>query len=263
MERFHQHNEIEFGILDSGSHEAYFGGQLRRIPTRRVACGWAMIPHRALGGDCTSYLINLPLPWFLSRGLPAPFVEAMLHGTWFFDPRPDNGEDDVRRFVRWHGDINGDDERRRSAALLEIEARLLRLALELECAGALDARPASDKAHAESSASAAELGKVEQMAAYIATHYRSKLKMEEVARDVGLHPKYAMQLFRRSCGITLWHYLTQQRLWHAQRLLATGDLAMVEVAREAGFGSDSQFYATFKRHCGVSPREYRTQVAGR
>ena len=258
MENFHQHNEIEFGILDSGSHRAYFGGALTDIPTRRICCGWAMIPHRALGTEaCTSYVVTLPLSWFLSRNFPDRFSSAILHGCWLFGPDAGDGEEDVRRFLRWHYDINSGNEWRTRATLLEIEARLLRLASELDDAGTLTG---SDALSLGASTTATELGKVERMAAYVATHYRCDLKMAEVAHDVNLHEKYAMQLFRRTCGVTLWQYLTQHRLWHAQRLLATTGLPMIEVAYQAGFGSDSQFYAVFKRQCQISPRQYRASL---
>ena len=99
------------------------------------------------------------------------------------------------------------------------------------------------------------------MAAYIATHYRENLRMADVAREVGLHENYAMQLFRRSCGVTLLQHVTQHRIWHAQRLLMTTDLQMVEIAHNVGFGSDSRFYAIFKRVCGITPRRF-SQIKG-
>jgi transcriptional regulator GlxA family with amidase domain len=58
---------------------------------------------------------------------------------------------------------------------------------------------------------------------------------------------------------TLIDYLTQHRVSHAQRLLATTDRKIVHVALESGFGSISRFNDAFRRGCGCSPREYRQQ----
>ena len=57
--------------------------------------------------------------------------------------------------------------------------------------------------------------------------------------------------------MTLREYLTQQRLSQAQRLLATTDSKVVDVAFASGFGSVSQFYDVFTRYCGQSPNHFR------
>jgi transcriptional regulator GlxA family with amidase domain len=54
-------------------------------------------------------------------------------------------------------------------------------------------------------------------------------------------------------------YLTQYRVAHAQRLLVTTDLPVLEIALACGFNSLSRFYAAFKKICGRSPRTYRQE----
>src|SRR5262249_46352932 len=136
------------------------------------------------------------------------------------------------------------------AVLLEMEARLLRLALTLP------AKTAGSRArHAMLSDSG--LSKVERMACYIAQHYTDPLTVEDIGALVKLHPNYAMNLFRRTFGTTLIEYLTQHRVSHAQRLLATSDQKIVDVAFASGFGSISRFNEAFRRACKCSPRQYR------
>jgi len=53
--------------------------------------------------------------------------------------------------------------------------------------------------------------------------------------------------------------LTQHRVSHAQRLLATTDDLIIDVALNAGFGSLSRFHDAFKRWCGCPPKQYRKQ----
>jgi len=74
-----------------------------------------------------------------------------------------------------------------------------------------------------------------------------------------LHPNYAMGLFKRGVGTTLVDYITKHRVSHAQRLLATTDIKIVEVALSSGFASMSRFNAAFRKECGCPPREYRRQ----
>ena len=98
------------------------------------------------------------------------------------------------------------------------------------------------------------------MVRYIATHYAEPIKSSDIARAADLHMTYAMGLFRRTCGVTFGQYVTQHRIWHAQRLLATTDAMINDIADEAGFGSVSQFHAVFKRCCGIAPHAYRASL---
>ncbi len=97
--------------------------------------------------------------------------------------------------------------------LLELEARLLRLAHSSV------ARAPSREPRRRLASSSAELTKVEQMAGLIARRYTQPLTVEEIGRHVGLHPNYAMGLFKRSIGTTIIDYVTKHRVSHAQRLL--------------------------------------------
>ena len=101
------------------------------------------------------------------------------------------------------------------------------------------------------------LNKVEQMACFIAQNYTEKLTVQQIGEFVKLHPNYAMNLFQKTFGSTLINYLTQHRISHAQRLLATTTQTVTEIAFQSGFLSISRFNEAFRRACGCSPREYR------
>lgn len=101
------------------------------------------------------------------------------------------------------------------------------------------------------------LNRVEQMACYIAQHYTEPLTAEQISQSAGLHPNYAMALFKKALGITLIDCVTQHRVSHAQRLLATTDEKIIEVALNSGFSSLSRFHDAFKKSCACSPKEYR------
>ena len=95
------------------------------------------------------------------------------------------------------------------------------------------------------------------MACLIAQRYTEALTVDDIGQAVGLHPNYAMSLFKKAFGTTLIEYLTHHRVSHAQRLLATTDEKIVEVAFDSGFNSISRFNEAFRRACGCSPRDYR------
>ncbi len=97
------------------------------------------------------------------------------------------------------------------------------------------------------------------MALFIAQHYTERLTAEQISQAARLHPNYAMALFKKALGITLIDCVTQHRVSHAQRLLATTDKKIIEVAMNCGFASLSRFHEAFKKSCGCSPKEYRTK----
>ncbi len=74
-------------------------------------------------------------------------------------------------------------------------------------------------------------GKAEGMARYIADHYAEPLRLADIAAAVALHPNYAMGLFRVTFGMSVVAYLTQYRVAVAQRLLATTDAPVLDIAR--------------------------------
>lgn len=78
-----------------------------------------------------------------------------------------------------------------------------------------------------------------------------------------MHPASATKLFKKICGMSLMTYITQHRIFHAQRLLFSSDMKIIDVALESGYQSASRFYAAFKEHCGVSPQEFRRSVKTR
>lgn len=244
MPRPDRHNEIEMNLLLSGSLTYLLGGRRTTIEAGRIAMFWAAIPHQIVGreGRRSYFVVTLPLGWFLAAGLPAEFAQAVLKGEIVIDSQP--METDAAHFGQWEADLRMKDETRERAALLEIQARLLRMALTLPN-------------HPKSRAPDPKLSRADQIACHIAQNYHTPLTADSIARANGLHPNYAMNLFRQAFGTTMSDFIVQHRISHAQRLLVTTDEPVVEIALASGFQSMSRFNEAFKRACGCSPRAYR------
>ncbi len=105
------------------------------------------------------------------------------------------------------------------------------------------------------------LDKVELIARYVAEHCTEPIQASDIGKVVDLHPDYAAALFRKSFGMTLSQFLAENRVSHAQYLLATTDTKILDVALQCGYQSVSRFNAVFKTLCGCTPREYRAQHA--
>lgn len=254
MRRPDHHNEIELNFIESGSVTYLLGGNKVTIDAGRLTAFWAAIPHQVIdfGANTAYYVATIPLPWFLQWPLPVHFSQGLMQGNVMSDPGSRGVHPDHQLFAAWERDLATKDEALAKIVVLEMQARVARLSLNFPPAR----RPESKSARAVRPVREG-LNRVERMACYIAQHYTDELTVQDIAQHVQLHPNYAMNLFQRTFGTTLIHYLTQHRVSHAQRLLATSDHSIADIAFNSGFNSISRFNDAFRRACGCSPRDYR------
>lgn len=255
MQLPHCHDDIELNFVETGSLIYLFGEKKVRVETGQLALFWATMPHQLIEfpADTRMYWLHLPLASFLRWQLPAPLNDAILNGQLLVDRERVNVERDRVLFDQWNEDLESGLPVQSGIVLLEIEARLRRLALKAP----LETIPKEEVTLRKSSQAP---GKVEQMASFILANYTGPLKIEQIAHEVGLHTNYAMTLFRQAYGMTMNQYIVRYRVLHAQRLLATTDRKILEIALEAGFESLSGFYAAFENICEVTPRQYRASL---
>lgn len=252
MTENHSHSDIEINYLEDGELTYLIHGQRVKIPTRKLIIFWAAIPHQLLESSVKNmHWITIPLTWFLQWQLPEDFTRTLLNGTLVIEPTllPADFEH-VSEWTEMIESIPVDDEKRK-IALLEIEARLRRIALEFQTL---------KKAGSKNISSINNPTKVEQMAEYIAGHYTQSIQVKDIAAKAGLNMNYASVLYRKTLGISLMESVIHHRLWHSQRLLTTTHKKMIDIAFESGFGSVSRFYEAFTRQFKTSPRKYRASV---
>ncbi len=254
MPETHWHSHVEVNYLAAAAMTYAIGGREVEVPSRRIALFWAAVPHQvvAVGDDSEIAIAYLPLQEFMRWPLPLGFRHAVLHGDFVVADRGEAA--DAADFARWQRDCQSGDGRMVQQALAEIHLRLKRMALSgWGVAGAADVAW-----QAPDGPSSRGLTHVEAMATFIAANYEDPIRIEDIANHVGLHPNYAMNLFKRLVGMPVSHYLTRHRLSHAQALLADTDRKILDVAMECGFGSLSRFYEAFRCRFGVTPKQYRS-----
>lgn len=257
MRRPDHHNEIELNMLTKGWVTYLFGGRKVKMAADQLCVFWAAIPHQIVEfAEGTRYFVaTIPLAWFLQCRLPERFMQPLLRGEVMTESLEGRLRQDQDLFGQWEIDLQKPDEDSRHVVMLEMEARLRRMIARLPAATA-----AGDSAKSRVRAAAlhgGELNKVERMACLIAQRYTEQLTVAAIGKEVGLHPNYAMGLFKKAFGTTLIDYITHHRISHAQRLLATTDEKIVDLAFSSGFNSISRFNEAFRRACGCTPRDYR------
>lgn len=250
MDTAHQHDDLEINFIAEGGTMLYlFGGEPVEIGPGSVAAFWAAVPHQLVANSVTrAHWVHVPFATFLGWGLPTALVGRLLSGVPLIAPPSAAKDADDANFTQWAADLASAHPERRRILLLEVEARVRRLALDAPRDPV--PRPAvGDPA----------LRHVVTMARHIAEHFREPLTVADVAAAARLHPGYAMAHFGKIVRTTINDYLTRCRLAEGRRLLVTTELPIAAVAAESGFSSVSRFYAAFKAECGVPPAAYRRQ----
>ena len=94
--------------------------------------------------------------------------------------------------------------------------------------------------------------------AYLEEHYDRELTLEEIAAAAGISPQYLCRLFKDTCHMRPFEYLTLYRLKNAKSLLVNQEcFPLKEIAWKVGFRDISYFCTVFKRQEGMTPTEFR------
>lgn len=80
--------------------------------------------------------------------------------------------------------------------------------------------------------------------------------VEALTREVGISRAQLHRKLKEITGVSTADFIRNLRLQRAAELLAEGKVGVTQVAYDVGFGSQSHFSTVFRRHFGVSPRDY-------
>lgn len=84
--------------------------------------------------------------------------------------------------------------------------------------------------------------------------------LSALAREAAVHPAHLARAFRAHFGCSIGTFVRNRRIEAAARDLATSDATIAAVASAHGFTDQSHFTRQFRRHVGLTPREYRERV---
>ena len=98
--------------------------------------------------------------------------------------------------------------------------------------------------------------------AYLLEHLSEPIPLPELATVAGLSVSRLAHLFREQLGQTPQQFVEAQRLARAQEFLARTTRPIAVIAAEVGFETPFYFTLRFKRHTGLSPRDWRRERQG-
>lgn len=96
--------------------------------------------------------------------------------------------------------------------------------------------------------------------AYFNANLQFKLNLSRLAAQHYLSYVQFSRRFKATTGSTPQGYLTALRLKRAQTLLTESSLAINQIAKNCGFSNEYYFSNFFRKHCQLSPTQYRAIV---
>ncbi len=104
---------------------------------------------------------------------------------------------------------------------------------------------------------------VHRIKRFVYSNLDRDLSIRDVAAHVGFSESYTRAAFKQRIGISLGQFVLAVRLTHSADLLRHSDLKIGAIGEKCGFDSQLSFSRAFKRSFGVSPRDYRKNLAAK
>ena len=75
-----------------------------------------------------------------------------------------------------------------------------------------------------------------------------------------MEPRYFSKFFHDKAGICFKDWLASVRVARAKEMMAASNVTIAQTARSVGFGDLRTFERNFKKHAGMTPREFKETV---
>lgn len=253
MRSSHWHAQVEINYIVSGWGHYRMSGHEVRFSQGDLALFWGGLPHQL--DDASDDLIyaggHLPLVHFFRLRLPTNMQAQLMQGATLVTRATDAS--DALNFARWNDYARSGDPMKASMAVDELLLRIERVRFD-----AYTLLPGNESvAKAVDGLDHHSSPIVVRICDFISEHFREEIDSAEIAAAANIHPKYAMNVFKKSTGMTLNDYVNLMRLSYAQALLMQDDANVLQVAMDSGFGSLSAFNKSFRKIAGTSPSDFR------
>ncbi|OQR57000.1 helix-turn-helix domain-containing protein [Bacillus sp. CDB3] len=92
---------------------------------------------------------------------------------------------------------------------------------------------------------------------YIFTHLYEEITLSQLAGIVALNPSYLSSLFKKEIGISLGEYIQRAKIDESKNLMTFTRHSISEISTLLNFHDQSHFTKVFKKHTGVSPKQFK------
>lgn len=249
----HWHAQVEINLIMRGWVHYKMAAHDVRLDAGDMCFFWGGLPHQMddRSEDAEYAGGHLPLVHFFRLHLPADVPHRLMMGATLVTSATDDA--DHLDFRRWREYWRSGDAAMTQHAVEELLLRIERVRFAPYRLVPGDARAN----HLAGPVDQQSSGTVGRICDFINAHFLDEIESVDIAAAVGIHPKYAMSVFRRTTGMTLSEYVNLLRLSYAQAKLMKEQANVIDVAMESGFGSLSAFNKSFRKLAGMSPSDFR------
>lgn len=92
---------------------------------------------------------------------------------------------------------------------------------------------------------------------YIRTNIEKELSLQEISSFVNVHPNYLSSAFKKEVGKTLTEYINELKIAAIKQYMNYTNLSISEISYTFNFNHLTYFSRFFKKHSGLTPKEYR------
>ena len=95
---------------------------------------------------------------------------------------------------------------------------------------------------------------------YIASHIDENISVDEISFHLGISSSYLSSQFKASTGRTIIEYVNFVKLNKVKELICDKGLTLKEAGEAVGFYDEHYLSRVFKKHFGMSAREYKQSI---
>ncbi|MCF6313795.1 MAG: AraC family transcriptional regulator [Verrucomicrobiales bacterium] len=251
--RWHSHGEMELTLFTRGSGRRYVGDHAGTFDHTDCVLLGSHLPHCwTESGPTDGYVLQFHLPiehplQHLGGGkeLQILFTAAKL-GLKFSPSTTNKALSLIERIAKTN-------KLARAGLLLEL--------LSLLCSSIKNSSTALSKTSFVSFTDSNNRTRIESVVQWILEDFTNPLSLNEAIQRSAMSRATLCRQFHRHTGKTFTSFVTSVRLTHAHQLLTQTKHSISEVAYVSGFGSLTQFNASFRKQYNMAPRELRKTLA--
>lgn len=94
---------------------------------------------------------------------------------------------------------------------------------------------------------------------YIFSHLHDQIRVQEIAKELGINANYLSGLFKKQEGIGIARFILNEKINLAKNLLVYSGYSYIEIANYLGFSSQSHLGKQFREFTGMTPYQYRNK----
>lgn len=255
-DQLHQHPEIQMSYIVSGSGTLLVGDTISRFNTGDVLVFGGNLPH-VFRSDANAEQLSHMLTVFFDRESFGPtfFDTEELKEFDFFFKKAASGFrvlDTNKQFLKEFLILKDRPNLERFMSFIRLLYHLNKAKKELLSNFTKNSKYTDTEGQ-----------RMSTVFDYCLTNFKERVTLTEIAEIAAMSPTAFCRFFKERTNKTFNQFLLELRIEHACQMLRTNEdqEAIATIAYSCGFNSVSNFNRYFKRQKGISPREYKNQIA--